>query len=629
MPKRRRDGCDLQDPQNAGSSGSGVVHSPGHSTPKTSGAGEGRSTAAAGGAAGAHRVPLSPPLFDADDDEDESHLPALVLDSIVKVFSTHCTPNFSLPWQMRKQEYSTSSGFVIEGQRILTNAHSVENFTVVRVKKRGSADKVTARVVAIGDECDIALLTVDDAEFFRDMHPLPLGSLPHLQDRVTVVGYPIGGESISVTEGVVSRVEIQQYSHGATELLSVQIDAAINPGNSGGPALNARLECIGIAFQSLSTREAENVGYVIPSPVVNHFLTDVSRNGRYTGFCSSGLEWQALENAALRRYLGMRAPETGVLVRRVYPLSGAATALRKNDVVLEFERNRIGNDGTVPFRRNERINFNLLVKNKYVGEQCTLRILRDGKRLTVRYQLDESSSLLLVPVHEKRRQPEYLVVAGLVFVVLTEPYLRSEYGERFEFEAPVKLLNQLMHGEKRHVNEQVVILSQVIHHDITTGYQALNNLQLLRFNGEEVRNLAHLAEMIDAFDGEFLRFALEYEEIIVIARERAHRLSGDILQQHFIPADRSICHEAEFAEVDEISMAKVRRRVDQCKAMNGRAPPEDAAESGRAAVEEDADEAVMEGAGRAQQRGRQRGRQPPSGGRNRPRRQRTRGDTDA
>ena len=54
-----------------------------------------------------------------------------------------------------------------------------------------------------------------------------------MQDAVAVVGYPIGGDTISVTSGVVSRIEVTSYVHGSTELLGVQIDAAINSGNSG------------------------------------------------------------------------------------------------------------------------------------------------------------------------------------------------------------------------------------------------------------------------------------------------------------------------------------------------------------------------------------------------------------
>lgn len=63
--------------------------------------------------------------------------------------------------------------------------------------------------------------------------------------------YPIGGETLSVTSGVVSRIEVTSYVHGTAELLGIQTDSAINSGNSGGPAFNGRGQCVGIAFQSL------------------------------------------------------------------------------------------------------------------------------------------------------------------------------------------------------------------------------------------------------------------------------------------------------------------------------------------------------------------------------------------
>jgi len=67
-----------------------------------------------------------------------------------------------------------------------------------------------------------------------------------------------------------------------------QIDAAINSGNSGGPAFNDKGKCVGIAFQSLKHEDAENIGYVIPTPVIKHFIEDYKKSGEYTGiflFC--------------------------------------------------------------------------------------------------------------------------------------------------------------------------------------------------------------------------------------------------------------------------------------------------------------------------------------------------------
>ena len=62
----------------------------------------------------------------------------------------------------------------------------------VKIKRRGDDRKFLAQVLAIGTECDIALLTVEDEEFWQDVEPLQLGPLPRLQDAVAVIGYPIG-----------------------------------------------------------------------------------------------------------------------------------------------------------------------------------------------------------------------------------------------------------------------------------------------------------------------------------------------------------------------------------------------------------------------------------------------------
>jgi S1-C subfamily serine protease len=132
----------------------------------------------------------------------------------------------------------------------------------VKVKHRGSDAKYVAKVLAIGAECDLALLTVEDDAFWAGVTPIVLGRLPQLQHQCTVVGYPVGGDTISVTAGVVSRIEMLSYAHGASELLGVQIDAAINAGNSGGPVFDVNGLCVGVAFQSLKDGDSENIGCV-------------------------------------------------------------------------------------------------------------------------------------------------------------------------------------------------------------------------------------------------------------------------------------------------------------------------------------------------------------------------------
>lgn len=80
------------------------------------------------------------------------------------------------------------------------------------------------------------MLTVSDDEFWEGVSPVEFGDLPALQDAVTVVGYPIGGDTISVTSGVVSRIEILSYVHGSTELLGLQVVKLV-PTSSGSTSL--------------------------------------------------------------------------------------------------------------------------------------------------------------------------------------------------------------------------------------------------------------------------------------------------------------------------------------------------------------------------------------------------------
>jgi hypothetical protein len=102
-----------------------------------------------------------------------------------------------------------------------------------------------------------------------------------------------------------------------------------SPGNSGGPAFNRSGECVGIAFQSLKSDDVENIGYVIPTPVIYHFLTDFERNSQYTGFPALGIQWQRMESPALRQSLGLKKGQKGVLIRRLEPTSFAYSVLKE------------------------------------------------------------------------------------------------------------------------------------------------------------------------------------------------------------------------------------------------------------------------------------------------------------
>jgi len=508
-----------------------------------------------------------------DDDDDmrgEHAEERSIRDAVFKLIVTHVEPNYSLPWQQRRQTSSTSSAFLIPGGRILTNAHCVESATVVRIKKRGDDRKFIATVVAVGRECDLALLAVEDRAFFAGVVPIELGKqLPRLQDMVTVVGYPVGGDNQSITQGVVSRIDLHEYSHGCAQLLSLQVDAAINSGNSGGPVLASSTppECVGIAFQSIDSGAAESIGYLIPVPVVERFLADVSKNGKYTGFATVGFDVQHCENPSLRAFHRMRPTDAGVRVMHVHPLCARSHGdrLRAGDIISAFDGTPIANDGTVVFNRGEqRISWRYLLSHKFVGDSCELSLLRDGKRLPpVRLELQRSSLLVPPsPLHTAaggalagapalRQTPSFAIVGGLVFVTLSEAFLRSEYGDEWESKAPILLMERLVNGLKKEVDDEVVVLSQVLAHTVNVGYETIVNCVVSTLNGERVTDLKHLVRLVHTNAEPYLTFEMPpFGEAVVLDAREARACEAAILEQHNIPSAMSADLLAHARELD-------------------------------------------------------------------------------
>ncbi|CAB1117253.1 unnamed protein product [Ectocarpus sp. CCAP 1310/34] len=419
-----------------------------------------------------------------------------------QIYCTHNMPNWSLPWQRLKQEQSTSTGFVIDGRRIITNAHAVEYSTMIQASTRGCDRKFQASRYAVGEECDLAILTVEDEEFWEGAAPLAFGELPELTDDVSVIGYPVGGECISITAGVVSRVEMTVYAQAEQELLSIQIDAAINPGNSGGPVVNDDGEVVGVAFQSLDGSDVENIGYVVPVNVLEHFLEDVRRHdGRYLGFPRLGITHQHLESPALRGSLRMSPQQTGVMVTCVQPTYPAVNVLRKGDVIMKVDGIRVANDGSIPFRAGERVALKYYMSQLFPEDKTEVELLRDDSVMSVTVPLSVSD--VLCPVHFGGRAPSYFVLGGLVFTVMSAPYL------------------------------------EVLAHEVNVGYEGFSNMQLLSFNGERVKSLRHLVRLADANRQEFLRFELFRDRLIVLEAAGVPDATTQICKDNSIPSPRS------------------------------------------------------------------------------------------
>ena len=189
--------------------------------------------------------------------------------ALVKVYTSHQLFDYLSPWQYGQSANSTATGFIIDGERIITNAHAVLNSKFLQVRKEGDSKKYKAVVKFTSEEYDLALVEIEDKSFFKGTVPLKLGTLPEIQEKLTVYGYPLGGDKLSTTQGIVSRMEHNTYTLTNRKFLIGQTDAAINSGNSGGSVVS-KGKVAGVAFAGLNS--ADNIGYFIPVNILN--MTD-------------------------------------------------------------------------------------------------------------------------------------------------------------------------------------------------------------------------------------------------------------------------------------------------------------------------------------------------------------------
>ncbi|MGE0868758.1 MAG: S1C family serine protease [Kofleriaceae bacterium] len=450
---------------------------------------------------------------------------------MIRVFATSQDPDYDGPWQARTPSNSTGSAVVIRKGLLLTGAHVIANATFLQVQKPSHPDKAIARVKAVSHDCDLALLeVVEPADFLEDVEPAELGPMPRLRDEVAVVGYPVGGEEISITEGVVSRIEVQRYSHSQRRLLAVTVDAAINAGNSGGPVFGDG-KVVGIAFQKLTG--VDNIGEMVPPPLIRAFLDGVVANKR-PEIPALGIATQNLENPLLRRQLGLTANERGVVVLHVDHSGSADGLLQPRDVLTAIDGLPIANNGTVQYMNNYRTRYDVVLGHRYIGDQIELVIKRSGIARAVRLELKPWQPL--VPRSRYDTPPQYFVYGGLVFQTLSLDYLQT--WEKWWNRAPKEFLHYYHHGFRTAEQHEVVVLTQVLADEINVGYGHLYNEAIEKIDGHTPRDLVDFVARLSAATG-VVEIQTTTGGMIILDTDEVRRATPRILARYHIPRDRT------------------------------------------------------------------------------------------
>ena len=458
--------------------------------------------------------------------------------SVVKIVNQYNSFSWYAPWDSGSTGKGTGSGFVISKKRIMTNAHVVSDSAMLLVYFHNDPTPYPAKVTAIGHDCDLAVLELEDPSRLETVPPLEFDGLPAIRSQVFTYGYPAGGKRISSTAGVVSRIEIQSYVHsGVDQHLAVQTDAAINPGNSGGPVVQDG-RVVGVAFQG--TSQLENMGFFIPVEVVQHFLTDLA-DGTYDGYPELGVLSAKLENPAARAYAGMVDGETGLRVEHLARKCSAEGVLEPGDIITEINGYPVANDGTISWQ-GLRLDHGFLIDQFQKGETVPLHLIRSDRRMAVDVPLSHyNPNPWLGKRYEQR--PEYYIYAGLVFVPVNRETLET-YGKNWHTETNQELIYDFYYRpieEGAPFDDPLVMQIRRLDHAVNTEESRFLYRIVESVNGRETGTLKELTEAFESCTGPHQVIRFKYgNRITVLDRQKADAAHPEILRQYSIPKDRNL-----------------------------------------------------------------------------------------
>ncbi len=408
--------------------------------------------------------------------------------SLVRITTTAQDPNYRVPWNPGANESGTGAGFIITGNRVLTNAHVVANARFISVERENDPNHYIAKVQHVGHDCDLAVLEIKDPKFFEGPVALSFTNrIPQIESSVSVYGYPIGGDRLSVTTGVVSRIAFHVYAHSAADShLTIQTSAAINPGNSGGPVLQDG-KVIGVAFQGFSGDVAQNVGYMIPVPVVQRFLKDIE-DGHYDRYMDLCISTFPLLNPAQRKALGLQNDARGVLVGKVVTSGPFDGILKTGDVILSIDGHPVQSDGYVELD-GERMEMPEVVERKFKGDSVSLHILRDKEPLDVTGKFEKAWPFQL-QASQYDIQPRYILFGGLLFQPISRDFLQETQINNLRVRF---MYNSFISDEFFIDHPEVIVLSSVLPDPVNTYLSGFRGAIVEDINGTKIKTLADMA----------------------------------------------------------------------------------------------------------------------------------------
>ncbi len=460
--------------------------------------------------------------------------------SPVRIHVTYQQPDYSSPWNRKREEIRSGYGCLVAEGKILTAADIVKDATTIKLEKRGESRYFPGRVAVVDYDVNLALIAVDDDIFLEGLAPI------ELEDRVTPdqpVQFLVFEEPdrIRPIPGNIVRVSVERYFLGLNRFLA--LGAAVNFEDRGGGWSEPVVAGGKLAGLTMSYNGRRHYAVVIPAAIIRRFLAAAGEEG-YSGFPHEGFAGSPTRSPALRSFLRLPEEAGGVYVTSVFPRGSAAGVLEEGDVVLAVDGRSLDAEGYYEDPDWGRLDYRDLFSRYYSpGDRVELEVVREGEVTRVGMELHRwLLSDYLVPPYSTGEDTEYLIAGGAIFQELTLDYLK-EWGVNWPFVTDRKFYYHYHYNARKSVpgRERIVILNRVLPDEVNLGYQGLEDLVLAEVNGRPIAKIADLAEALDHPERGFHRFTFEeYNREIVFRVADLEEADARISRQYGIPQPRRL-----------------------------------------------------------------------------------------
>lgn len=469
--------------------------------------------------------------------------PKDLLKSVVRISTTQQEWNQAQPWEKTAPGKRRSLGAIVGKNQVLTTAEMAADATYIELESPDGKRLVTAKVVAVDFEANLALLAAEsdaDAKFFEGTDSLEIAERPKPGDTLDILQVEENGTPLITTGGIQSIDVVSNFLPGQF-FLTYEVKASMqSAANSFSlPVLRGGK----LAGLLTSYDSKDQLSDVTATDIVERFVREAA-DGDYAGFPSLGISTSRTEDSNFRAWLKLPEEVGGLYVSTVRVGSAAEKAgVKKGDVIASIDGHDIDRLGYFEDPHYGRLYWSHLVRGaKSSGDKVLLSVVREGQPVKAEAVLDRRDEKdQLVPAYTFGKAPSYLVKGGLVFQELTRPLLES-FGEEWQSRAPLNLLDVFENPQKYETRgRRIVFLAGVIATPATVGYEPLRNLIVTKVNGKDIKDMKSLIEAFDkAGDGGL--HAIEFDEEkfnVYLDESTSTAVDGQLVQRGLAPLSRA------------------------------------------------------------------------------------------